>query len=98
MIAALEKMAGGFNTLLILPGVCARNSQNDLAEGCIRNLHEGVNVIGHPAISMNARPKLANRVGYDRVQHLPVCGRAEDGLPVITPEGHVIEASWNMQA
>jgi hypothetical protein len=98
VIPALKQVTGCLEALLEPTRVATCNPLYEFSEGRIRDLRQQVNVVGHPAVRVHAYTEVANRGGNDFVQKLPVFRRAKDVLPVITPEGHMVEAARMVQA
>ena len=98
VIPALEQVTGRLEALLEPTRVATCNPQDEFSKRRVRDLCQQVNVIGHPAVRVHAYAKVANRRGNDFVEELAVFRRAKDILPVITPEGHMVEPARLVQA
>src|SRR5690606_15625154 len=69
----------------------------DAAERVVADLDQRVQVVGHPAESVNAGAELRDDFRHDLVQHPPVRRARKQRFAMIPAEGHVIETARYVQ-
>lgn len=53
-------------------------------------------MIGHPAESMNARAEALDDLSDNAIEHCAIRLRCKQRLTMVSPQGHVVEATGNM--
>jgi hypothetical protein len=96
VVAALEEVSSRLQLRLH----CTREFGGYLAHGfsqwLVGNLHEEMQVVGHPAIPVNARSILLDSTLDDAVEQTLVTCRDEKVLPMIAPKRYVIDPTFNV--
>jgi hypothetical protein len=98
VIAVLEQVAGRRQLTLNASRESSSDALHQPAEGLFGYLHEQVQMIGHPAIGVDTRTGMFERIGQDFIENLPVGVFEEDVLPMIAASRDVIDGSGHVQS
>jgi len=67
-------------------------------EGCFSHLREQMQMIAHPAVSMQSRTKARDDFADDLIEARAIAARVEDVLSVVAPQHDVIDPSRHVQS
>ena len=95
-VAALEKMAGRWDSLLLASCVRRCRGVYEPAKRRVADLRGQMDVIRHPAVRVHSRAIATERSRQEILKHVIVSLAIEDGLPMVTAENDVVEPSGNM--
>jgi hypothetical protein len=76
--------------------VSHRNPLHEFAEWAIRDLHQCMQMIGHPAERVNSCVVREERFCDESCQPISIRRAAEQRLSVIASQDDVIAAAWNV--
>ena len=77
-------------------GISARDAQHQCAERGVTHLYQGMQVIRHVAIGVQACVEASDNFGDDLIQQVSISGREEYALPMVSPQRDVIHRTGDM--
>ena len=98
MVAIFEKMSGRGDPLLHGARRARADALNELTQRAVPDLDQQMQVVGHPAVTVQARVAALKRSGNDLVEATLISWIEEYALTVIPPECCVIKPSGHVQS
>jgi hypothetical protein len=97
-VAALEEVSSRSEPSLVVTSVAAGYAMHQSTERRFGHLREQMQMIAHPAVSMQSRTKAREDLADDLIEARAIAARVEDALPVVAPQHDVIDPSRNVQS
>jgi hypothetical protein len=97
-VTSLEQVPAGMQPLVPIARIALSDPLNDITQGSIRDLHQGMQVVGHPTESVNPRAAAINGVRDDIVEDLTVSRTAEQGFAMVAAQNDVVTTPGDIQS
>src|SRR5687768_6174648 len=91
-------MACGAKLPMVVSGVTHGDALHELAERLLMNLHQRMQVIGHPAERMQSCKTAAQALSEDVVQNVTVLARRKEILAMVSTQHYMIVAAGHVQS
>jgi hypothetical protein len=97
-VSPFKQMPGPLHPFVRRPGVLCTEPSHQMGQRPIADLHGHVNVVGHPAIGMDAASITFQSRSEEGHPAVTIRVGKEDSLSVITPQDDMVKATGHVQS
>jgi len=96
VVTTLKQVTAGAQSSMAIARIARSNRLHDLAQRLVSDLHQGMQVIGHPAECVDPGLEPSGDLCEESIEVVPIGRRGEERLTMVASQDDVIAAAGNM--